>query len=68
TKDGSMGGHGESGIGRRHGSEGLLKFTEAQTVVAARFIALGPQSPLTGARWAALLAAAMRILKWLRRP
>ena len=27
-----MGGMGDSGLGRRHGSEGILSYTEAQTV------------------------------------
>ncbi len=36
-----MGGRGESGIGRRHGAEGLLRFTEAQTVAVQRGVGLG---------------------------
>ena len=31
-----MGGMGISGVGRRHGPEGLLKYTEPQTIAAAR--------------------------------
>jgi succinate-semialdehyde dehydrogenase / glutarate-semialdehyde dehydrogenase len=31
-----MGGMGISGVGRRHGPEGLLKYTESQTIAAAR--------------------------------
>ena len=31
-----MGGVGESGLGRRHGSEGLLKYTEAKTLARQR--------------------------------
>ncbi|MYS16012.1 aldehyde dehydrogenase family protein, partial [Streptomyces sp. SID4982] len=30
--DAPMGGMGDSGLGRRHGAEGILKYTEAQTV------------------------------------
>jgi succinate-semialdehyde dehydrogenase/glutarate-semialdehyde dehydrogenase len=33
-----MGGFKRSGLGRRHGSEGLLKFTEPQTVAVQRLI------------------------------
>ncbi|MGN6605740.1 MAG: succinic semialdehyde dehydrogenase [Jatrophihabitans sp.] len=33
--DAPMGGMGNSGVGRRHGAEGLLKYTEAQTVAQA---------------------------------
>ncbi|MFX0578896.1 succinic semialdehyde dehydrogenase [Nocardia nepalensis] len=38
----SAGGMGESGLGRRHGSEGLLKYTEPQTIAVQR---LALQSP-----------------------
>jgi acyl-CoA reductase-like NAD-dependent aldehyde dehydrogenase len=31
-----MGGMGDSGVGRRHGPDGLLRYTEAQTVAAQR--------------------------------
>lgn len=37
-----MGGMGDSGIGRRHGAEGIRKFTESQTVAEQRFMPLGP--------------------------
>ncbi|OZG30633.1 succinic semialdehyde dehydrogenase [Williamsia sp. 1138] len=36
-----MGGMGISGVGRRHGAEGLLKYTEPQTVAEQRVIGLG---------------------------
>jgi len=39
SMDAPMGGMGDSGIGRRHGEEGLLRFTESQTVATQR----GPQ-------------------------
>jgi hypothetical protein len=32
----------DSGLGRRHGAEGILKYTESQTVAAQRLIPLGP--------------------------
>ena len=37
-----MGGMGDSGLGRRHGAEGIRKYTDAQTVARQRFIPLGP--------------------------
>ncbi|WP_328551329.1 succinic semialdehyde dehydrogenase [Streptomyces sp. NBC_00358] len=37
-----MGGMRDSGLGRRHGAEGILKYTESQTVAAQRLIPLGP--------------------------
>jgi succinate-semialdehyde dehydrogenase/glutarate-semialdehyde dehydrogenase len=35
-----MGGMGISGVGRRHGPEGLLKYTESQTIATARVLNL----------------------------
>lgn len=35
-----MGGMGISGVGRRHGPEGILKYTEAQTIATARVLNL----------------------------
>ncbi|WP_181311163.1 succinic semialdehyde dehydrogenase [Nocardioides campestrisoli] len=37
-----MGGMGESGLGRRHGAEGIRRFTDAQTVARQRLMPLGP--------------------------
>jgi len=36
-----MGGMGDSGLGRRHGAEGIRKYTESQTIAAQRLMALG---------------------------
>jgi succinate-semialdehyde dehydrogenase/glutarate-semialdehyde dehydrogenase len=46
-----MGGMGMSGVGRRHGAEGLLKYTEAQTIATARVLNLGPQFGMSPALW-----------------
>lgn len=37
-----MGGMGDSGLGRRHGAEGIRKYTNAQTVARQRLMPLGP--------------------------
>ncbi|TDV37773.1 succinic semialdehyde dehydrogenase [Actinophytocola oryzae] len=37
-----MGGMGDSGLGRRHGVEGILKYTESQTIAIQRLMPLGP--------------------------
>jgi succinate-semialdehyde dehydrogenase/glutarate-semialdehyde dehydrogenase len=44
--DSPMGGFKESGLGRRHGAEGLLKYTEAQTVATQR-VPLKPIGSMT---------------------
>jgi acyl-CoA reductase-like NAD-dependent aldehyde dehydrogenase len=67
--DSSIGGMKESGIGRRHGAEGILKFTEAQTVAVERLIPIAPFGGIGAelwARWMTRLVALMRRvpLRW----
>lgn len=38
-----MGGMGDSGLGRRHGAEGIRKYTESRTVATQRLLPLGPK-------------------------
>ncbi|MGW4386483.1 succinic semialdehyde dehydrogenase [Streptomyces sp. NPDC004685] len=40
-----MGGMGDSGLGRRHGAEGIRKYTESQTIATQRLMPLGPPKP-----------------------
>lgn len=58
-----MGGMGDSGLGRRHGAEGLLKYTEAQTVATQRFLGLGTPPGFTDERWMNTLATGVALLK-----
>lgn len=46
-----MGGMGFSGLGRRHGAEGLLKYTETQTVATTRLINGDPPRGVPTALW-----------------
>src|SRR5947209_119107 len=46
-----MGGMGQSGVGRRHGPEGLLKYTESQTIAAARVFNLDPPLGIPSTLW-----------------
>jgi succinate-semialdehyde dehydrogenase/glutarate-semialdehyde dehydrogenase len=46
-----MGGMGISGVGRRHGAEGLLKYTEAQTIATARVFTLDPPFGMPQELW-----------------
>ena len=43
SMDAPMGGRGDSGIGRRHGRQGIEKYTDAQSVVSQRGPALRPE-------------------------
>ena len=61
-----MGGMKASGLGRRHGEEGLLKYTEAQTVAVQRLIGFGAPFGRTDEQWAGLMTGAFRALKALR--
>jgi succinate-semialdehyde dehydrogenase/glutarate-semialdehyde dehydrogenase len=63
--DAPMGGMEASGLGRRHGAEGIRKYTEAQTVAVQRLLPIAPP-PLMGRRsWAWLMTNALRVLRRL---
>jgi succinate-semialdehyde dehydrogenase/glutarate-semialdehyde dehydrogenase len=61
--DAPMGGVGESGLGRRHGAEGLLKYTEAQTVARQRLMNIGPPGSMSQAAFARLMTRALRLMR-----
>ena len=62
--DAPMGGFKESGLGRRHGAQGLLKYTQAQTLAVQRLLPLGLVSPpvLGPAGYSRVLAAVLWLL------
>jgi succinate-semialdehyde dehydrogenase/glutarate-semialdehyde dehydrogenase len=61
--DAPMGGMGESGLGRRHGVEGLLKYTEAQTIARQRVHNLAPLPGMGDAGFARTLTVGLSALK-----
>lgn len=61
-----MGGMGDSGLGRRHGSEGILKYTEAQTIAQQRLLPMAPSLGMDDARHAALMTRSLKALKAFR--
>ncbi|WP_058045853.1 succinic semialdehyde dehydrogenase [Streptomyces roseifaciens] len=61
-----MGGMGDSGLGRRHGSEGILKYTEAQTVAHQRVMPLAPAFGLDDEKYAEFMTRSLRVMKTLR--
>ncbi|MBM7775688.1 succinate-semialdehyde dehydrogenase/glutarate-semialdehyde dehydrogenase [Actinokineospora baliensis] len=65
--DAPMGGMGDSGVGRRNGAEGLLKYTEAQTIAAQRVLPLRPGRAAPARLWTAGLTLGLRALKRLPR-
>ncbi len=58
-----MGGMGDSGLGRRHGDEGLLKYTESQTVAVQRFLSFGPVLGMSDERWMNTMASTFSLFK-----
>ncbi len=60
-----MGGMGISGVGRRHGDEGLLKYTEPQTVAEQRFIGIDGMRGIPKSVFLTLTPKAMSALKYL---
>jgi succinate-semialdehyde dehydrogenase/glutarate-semialdehyde dehydrogenase len=65
--DSPMGGMKDSGLGRRHGVEGLLRFTEAQTLATQRGINLEPQIPLSQKTLAGIYTRMLRAFHTARR-
>ena len=60
-----MGGMKASGLGRRHGAEGILRFTEVQNVTVQRLLPVAPVLGMSDARVADVLTAALRAMKRL---
>jgi succinate-semialdehyde dehydrogenase/glutarate-semialdehyde dehydrogenase len=58
-----MGGWGDSGLGRRHGTEGIMKYTEAQTIGTQRIMGWGTPPFLTHKQWADSLTLFVRGMK-----
>jgi succinate-semialdehyde dehydrogenase / glutarate-semialdehyde dehydrogenase len=63
--DAPMGGMGKSGVGRRHGAEGLLKYTEAQTLAHA-VVPLDAPSWLSKERFASVMRVGNDVLRRAR--
>ncbi len=65
--DAPMGGMEASGMGRRHGVQGLLNYTESQTLATQYLLPLAP-GRFSDLQWSRLTTLALRTLKWLRFP
>ncbi|MFC0454783.1 succinic semialdehyde dehydrogenase [Rhodococcus jostii] len=60
-----MGGMGVSGVGRRHGDDGLLKYTEPQTIATTRILNLGGPRGLSPKVWAKIMPPFVKALQWI---
>src|SRR4051812_3822075 len=61
--DAPMGGFKESGLGRRHGREGIVKYTEAQTVATQRLLGFDAPFGLGNEAYAKLLTTSLRLMR-----
>lgn len=61
-----MGGMKESGYGRRNGAEGLLKYTESQSIAVQRGLRLRPPRFVPPKLWARGMTSGLRLLRRIR--
>jgi succinate-semialdehyde dehydrogenase/glutarate-semialdehyde dehydrogenase len=61
-----MGGMGDSGMGRRHGGHGLLKYTEPQTVATQRLLQIAPPEGVRHESYAGVMTRAIALLNRVR--
>jgi succinate-semialdehyde dehydrogenase / glutarate-semialdehyde dehydrogenase len=65
--DAPMGGMRESGMGRRQGSEGILRYTESQSVATQRVVRFAPMLGMSDETYAKVMTANLRLMKKLGR-
>jgi len=63
--DAPIGGFKDSGIGRRHGAHGILKYTESQTIAVQRLLPIAAPPNADGARFAATATTLLRAARHL---
>jgi succinate-semialdehyde dehydrogenase / glutarate-semialdehyde dehydrogenase len=63
-----LGGMKDSGLGRRHGREGILRYTEAQGIAVQRVHGIGPIGGMSFDRFADSLTNAFRVMRRAGRP
>jgi succinate-semialdehyde dehydrogenase/glutarate-semialdehyde dehydrogenase len=61
--DAPMGGMKASGLGRRHGEHGILKYTESQTIAVERLLPVGAPTWLNAGRYSRIMTTGLRALK-----
>lgn len=65
--DAPMGGMRESGMGRRQGSEGILRYTETQAVASQSGLRFSPQFGLSEEQYAKMMTASLRFMNKMGR-
>jgi succinate-semialdehyde dehydrogenase/glutarate-semialdehyde dehydrogenase len=65
--DSPMGGMRQSGLGRRQGSEGILRYTESQSVATQRLVRFAPMLGMSDETYAKVMTAQLRFLNKIGR-
>ena len=65
SHDAPMGGMGISGLGRRHGADGIQRYTQPQTVATQRLLLLAPPHGVPRSGYAKFMTLGGRILRHL---
>lgn len=60
--DAPIGGFKESGMGRRHGREGILKYTEAQTIAVQRLMPIAGPPGISRVAYERIMSTALKLL------
>jgi succinate-semialdehyde dehydrogenase/glutarate-semialdehyde dehydrogenase len=63
-----IGGVGASGLGRRHGREGILRYTETQAIAVQRAHGITPLEGMSYQRFAELMTKSTRLFRRIGRP
>jgi len=63
--DAPMGGMKASGLGRRHGAEGIKKYTDQQTVAIQRLLPIAPPRGVSQGLWGRVMTLSLRLLRRL---
>lgn len=58
-----MGGVKQSGAGRRHGAQGILKYTEARTIAAQSLLPVTPDPGTPGGPYAKIMTTGLRLMR-----
>jgi len=61
--DSAIGGMKESGLRPRHGEEGILKYTETQTIAVQRIMPLGPAKGMDAGKYARVMTSLVKLVR-----
>lgn len=61
--DAPIGGFKESGLMRRHGRDGILKYTEAQTIAVQRLLPMAAPTGISARTYSRVMTRALRLLR-----